>query len=478
MDFRDVALLIGAAFLLPSCGDGDSAPPPPNSAPRFTSETYVSVEENVEGSIYVASATDSDGDALSFSIAGGPDASAFAITSAGRLSFISAPNFEAPSDSNVDNRYELTLSVSDGRASSTLAVSIDITNLADAVTLKRIAQGMGETIDISAVDTENLLIIGNASGDIFEFNPTEFVLSDTGNIFSKDVPYLGSRLVAMTANKGYTTRRSIAVLQASPIAGATYARLRDYRENLSEEWYGLYPFASQEITAEQGRLLTGTVVRGVDEFVYFFAGDGGEPDRALEYRILGNVIKIGPARYPCPGVSCGPAFYRVARGLHDPIGAVRLGETMYFVDRGETRYDEINQFQTYISSLDFGWPYREGRNVVRAGGTGPFVDPTLEFNRDTASLEGFVAFAYYEGDLPGISGKFLLASSDGRFFALDPSEIEFGDRSNNNQITEILGEFSPDTGTLDNILKIVVMAENIYVLDGDGELFVAVLETL
>ena len=46
------------------------------------------------------------------------------------LSFVQPPDFEAPADANGDNVYEVTLSVSDGQAMSTLALRLTVTNVA------------------------------------------------------------------------------------------------------------------------------------------------------------------------------------------------------------------------------------------------------------------------------------------------------------------------------------------------------------
>ena len=53
---------------------------------------------------------------VTFSIVGGADQAKFAITSGGVLSFIAAPNFEAPTDANGDNVYVVTVQASDGAA--------------------------------------------------------------------------------------------------------------------------------------------------------------------------------------------------------------------------------------------------------------------------------------------------------------------------------------------------------------------------
>ena len=91
-----------------------------NSPPAITTMSPQSVAENMTAVVTLA-ATDTDtGDTLTWSKNGGADASAFALTTAGVLSFASAPNFEDPTDTGTDNGYEVTVRVSDGTAPADL----------------------------------------------------------------------------------------------------------------------------------------------------------------------------------------------------------------------------------------------------------------------------------------------------------------------------------------------------------------------
>lgn len=112
-------------------GGGTNPPPPTNRAPVFTSAATASVAENTAGAFYTATATDADGNALTFSVSGGTDGARFQITGSGALSFVAPPDFEAPADANQDNVYQVQLSVSDGTASATLALTVTVTDVAD-----------------------------------------------------------------------------------------------------------------------------------------------------------------------------------------------------------------------------------------------------------------------------------------------------------------------------------------------------------
>ena len=90
-----------------------------NEGVSITSGAAFSVEEN-RSAVTVVTAADIDGDAVSFAITGGADAASFAIDAAtGALSFIAAPDFEAPADAGADNVYDVAVSVSDGTISDT-----------------------------------------------------------------------------------------------------------------------------------------------------------------------------------------------------------------------------------------------------------------------------------------------------------------------------------------------------------------------
>ncbi|MBS0172773.1 MAG: putative Ig domain-containing protein [Nitrospira sp.] len=106
-----------------------------NQSPAITSASAVAVPEN-QTSIMTVTASDADIPAqpLTFSVTGGADAAAFVFTSGGALSFVTAPNFETPSDENHDNVYEVTVQVSDGAGGiATQAVNVTVTNVVESI---------------------------------------------------------------------------------------------------------------------------------------------------------------------------------------------------------------------------------------------------------------------------------------------------------------------------------------------------------
>lgn len=69
------------------------------------------------------------GQVLTYSINGGADAALFAIDpNTGVLSFVAAPNFEAPTDAGANNVYDVVVEVTDGIAVDTQALAVTVTN--------------------------------------------------------------------------------------------------------------------------------------------------------------------------------------------------------------------------------------------------------------------------------------------------------------------------------------------------------------
>ncbi len=109
----------------------------------------LAVAENQTGVATVA-AVDPDGDFVSYSIAGGADASLFAIVSTtGLLSFVGAPNFEAPADADGDGHYEVVVAAAAGAFSDTQAFSIEVQNVNERAAITSNGGGASASISVS-----------------------------------------------------------------------------------------------------------------------------------------------------------------------------------------------------------------------------------------------------------------------------------------------------------------------------------------
>ena len=94
----------------------------------------VSILENTTA-VTTVTATDPDmGQTLSYSISGGADAAKFIIgPSTGALSFVTAPNFELPTDVGGNNVYDVIVQVSDGLGGlDTQAIAVTVSDVVES----------------------------------------------------------------------------------------------------------------------------------------------------------------------------------------------------------------------------------------------------------------------------------------------------------------------------------------------------------
>ncbi len=158
-------------------------------APTFTSRASASVAENRLATGLVAAVSDPDGAAPVFAIAGGADAARFTIDAAtGALSFVAAPDFEAPGDADGNNVYQVTLSARDGVSTTTQAVTITVTNVNDvaptftsaaaiSVAENRVATGLVATVTDPDGGTPRFSIAGGADAAKFAIDAATGALS-------------------------------------------------------------------------------------------------------------------------------------------------------------------------------------------------------------------------------------------------------------------------------------------------------------
>jgi hypothetical protein len=128
----------------------------------------VSIPENTSAVTTVTATHPDAGQTLSYSISGGADAAKFIIgPSTGALSFVTAPNFELPTDVGGDNVYDVIVQVSDGHGgldTQAIAVTVcDVVESAPTVAASDQAATRGQVINASSLfsasdaDGDNLL---------------------------------------------------------------------------------------------------------------------------------------------------------------------------------------------------------------------------------------------------------------------------------------------------------------------------------
>ena len=163
-----------------------------DNVPVFSSPATAGVAENQSAAtvVYTAVATDTDGDALSYSLSG-TDAALFTIDpTTGVVSFITAPDFENPGDAGGDNVYDITVTASDntaGTSDTDQAVAITVTNINDnapvfsppataGVAENQTAAYTSQATDADG-DTLSYSLSGGADAALFTIDPATGVVS-------------------------------------------------------------------------------------------------------------------------------------------------------------------------------------------------------------------------------------------------------------------------------------------------------------
>jgi len=200
-----------------------------NEAPTFTSATTTNTIEN-STSVQTVRATDPDGGAtLTYSIpstytGNNVDGAKFAVSSSGVLAFVAAPNFEAPSDSDTNNSYLVSVQVSDGTNLVNQNITVTVSNIdevAPAFTTsnsKSIPENTTAVLTVTATDTDSntgTLIYsistnytgGNLDGSKFTISNTGALAFVTGRNFESpsDNDSNNTYLVTVTASDGFNS---------------------------------------------------------------------------------------------------------------------------------------------------------------------------------------------------------------------------------------------------------------------------------
>ena len=176
-----------------------------NDAPVITSNTgrataAITINENTSA-VTTVTATDQDvGAVLTYSLAGGADAARFAINpTTGALSFIAAPDFEAPGDVGANNVYDVIVRASDGTLVDTQAIAVTVANVNEvaaapvitsnaggATAVVNVAENSVAVTTVTATDANGGVLtyslsavagVDNADAALFTINPTTGALS-------------------------------------------------------------------------------------------------------------------------------------------------------------------------------------------------------------------------------------------------------------------------------------------------------------
>lgn len=502
--FAFVAALAGA-LLLAGCGgdDGGLTAPPPmtgNRAPVFTSSASARVPEGASGTIYSATASDADGDSLTFSLAGGADRAAFSITGAGALSFVDPPDFEAPADAGGDNVYEVEIGVSDGTTSAMLDLAVTVTNGGqDAFRVVRVGTGFSQPVYLTAIpDGSGRVFVVERPGRIHILNPA------TGAIAAP--PFLD--VTGETTTAGERGLLGLAPAPDFTASGTFYIYVTNTAGDIEVRRYRTRAGKRDQADPSSGDLILtiahpvnsnhygGWIAFGPDDLLYIATGDGGgggdTPNNAQNTNVLlGKILRIDPSGDDFPGdatrdyaIPAGNPFASSggrpeiwAYGLRNPFrnGFDPATGNLWIGDVGQSAREEIDLMRPGDGGANFGWHVFEGTAVFDGPAIAGTVPPVAEYLHGGGERQGNVVIGgtVYRGPVEALRGQYVFADEgNGNLWSIPVADARLGTTLSSDAFTLRRADFAPNAGTIDNPAAFGVdEAGNLYIVDLDGEIF-------
>lgn len=497
---RALATSIVATLLL-ACGGGGGggAGVTPNRAPAFTSAATVSVPEDSSGTVYTATASDPDGNPLAFALAGGVDQAAFRLTSAGALSFATPPDFEAPVDSNRDNAYLVQIAVSDGLLTSTLALTVTVTDVASvAFRVRRVATGYQQPVFLAPVpDGSGRVFVVELPGRVRLLTPaTGTTMPDAFLDLSGQLSLDGERgLLGFATAPDFASSGTFYVYLTNPqgtIELRRYRTLAGNRDRADPASGDVILSVPHPLSNHNG----GWIGFGPDGMLYLALGDGGganDPDNNGQNAnvLLGKLLRIDPASdaFPAdpardyaippgnPFAAGGGAAEIWALGLRNPYrnsfdpatGNLLIG------DVGQAAIEEVDLMRPGDGGANFGWSLLEGTQPFK-GQPGPgLVPPVTEYSHGTGLRQGNTVIGgyVYRGPVESLRGLYIFADFiRPNVWSVPVSRLVPGVTLPSSEFTVRNTDFAPDAGAFTNIASFGVDERgSLYLLDLDGEIF-------
>ena len=467
----------------------------------------MAVEEDTAGAFYTATATDIDGQSISFAIDGGEDAAAFRMTSAGALSFAAPPDFEAPSDVGADNVYRVTLRASDGLATTGLALTVTVTDRSSvAFRVRRVVEAVPSPVFVAPVpDGTGRVFVGELAGRIRILSP------GTGTFAV--APFLDLRgqistngergLLGFATSPDFRTSGQFFVFVTDPVGTI---EVRRYTVSATDRNVA-DPATMQLILRQPHPQINhngGWI--GFDRAgdLYIAIGDGGgsgDPDNNAQNpnTLLGKILRIDITRDSFPNdttrnygipvdnpfATAGGAPEIWALGLRNPFrasfdfGPFGTGDgTLIIGDVGEDSVEEIDVMQGPADNqgVNFGWSVREGSLQFKGPDNPAFRLPAAEYAHGTGPRAGstVIGGVVYRGPVESLRGQYLFADFiEGNLWSLPVDDLASALPVEADRFVVRNTTFAPDAGAFNNPVAFGTdESGNVYIVDLDGEIFV------
>ncbi|MEM7365494.1 MAG: PQQ-dependent sugar dehydrogenase [Pseudomonadota bacterium] len=489
-------------LILASCGGGSGGgsggtptPPAANQPPVFQSAAAGVYEEHGTQTAYEVVVSDAEGDAMTVTI-GGVDAALFEISGL-MVSFLTSPDFEAPGDANGDNAYQITLSATDGETTTTLDVTITVTDRINEFGVRRVASGINQPIQIVGTGEGRAYVV-TKPGVINVLDPATGVLSASPFLDITDEVVTDGEygLLGMATTLNYPDDPTFYIhFSRVPDGDGEIRRYTattiDQADTSSGETILIVPQPDQFVNHNGGWL-------GFDDagLLYIALGDGGGGGDPLENgqdtsTWLGSMLRIDPSVDDFPadadrnyGIPVGNPFIGTpgldeifAYGLRNPFRASfdPLTGFLYIGDVGQGEREEIDLLRPTDAGANYGWNAVEGTLDFDEGADPGFTPPVLEYEHGSGDREGssVIGGIVYRGPATQLVGEYIYGDFiSGGLWSIPADDLVQGSTLTNMDATVRTTEFQPDVGVIDALVSLDVdAAGNLYFVDIDGEIF-------
>jgi glucose/arabinose dehydrogenase len=488
-----IALPLVGLCLLAACSSGDSgggtvtpAPTPTpttaNTAPSFTSAATASVAENTVLA-YQATATDAEGNPITFSIAGGADAALFSITAAGALSFVAAPSFETPKDADGNNVYQVQIRAADASLNATRDVAITVTDSKEGIAVKRVGTGFNQPLYVAAVPGDNSRV---------------FVVEKGGAVYFL-TPATGAKTLAFTAaNLSTSGERGLLGIAPRPDFATSnvvfaHAVAPDGSLEIREYTIGSAGYRTALSTPHptNDNHNGGWIAFGPDGLLYDATGDGGgggdPPNNAQNVNSrLGKILRLRIDTTPGSATPFAPAPanpfaasggdpYIFAYGLRNPFRNSFDGNTLVIADVGQGAIEEIDLAPIGSAGLNFGWRFLEGTQVYSGTAPAGLTAPVSQYDHGSGPKQGasIIGGYVYRGPVTSLQGSYIFGDYvSGNIWTLPYAALAQGQLFSNASYERRNVDFTPDAGTIGSLVSFGQDgAGNVYLVDIGGSIF-------
>ncbi|OHD07025.1 MAG: hypothetical protein A3E77_00335 [Sphingopyxis sp. RIFCSPHIGHO2_12_FULL_65_19] len=473
-------------FFLTSCSGGGASdggtPPAANAPPGFTSPQTASIDENTAAA-YQATASDPNGDTLTFAIDGGADAALFSITSAGALRFNAAPDYDLPGDANGDNVYAVRLRVSDGQASAAQAVNITVTNSREGIAVVRVGTGFDQPLYVAPIPGDSRVFVVEKGGNVYRFDPANGTRTLVLDI--TDISTSGERgLLGLAAYPDHASSQRLLAVATAPDGTVQVRRYTLGQPNSSTSYDLVVGIPHPGADNHNG----GWIGFGPDGLVYVGVGDGGgggDPNNNAQNSDLrlGKILRftVGPngsAYAPAPGnpfLGGGGDPWVYATGLRNPFRASFNGATLIIGDVGEGAVEEVDMLTTTQPGVNFGWRFKEGTQPYNGTAPGGLTDPVAEYGHGSGPRQGnSITGGYvYRGPVAPLQGQYVFADFiSNNIWSVPFSSLVPGQTLASSRFARRNEDFVPDAGTIGSVASFGEdSAGNLFLVDIGGDIF-------